>query len=198
MDEIEITSSGSVLFNNSFTGETVENVGSESAGVNVVVPNPASIGIVQNDNRGYFAFCWKSIKTIKDPNGNIPVPNNQNDFVKLLIETVFVGIGGGGGCCAEIVGILDGTDPSILSGQNDVIDFQEITSSGLKLIDTSLSFSILFEGSGGELNGIVVQDGFSISYSGTFRNQLSFLSFEVPNVPDFEGFQRVLIGYSKI
>lgn len=95
------------------------------------------------------------------------------------------------------VGSSGGDIVDILTGNVESTDFQEITGVGVKATDKALSVALEFNGTGGKLKGIVVPDSFTISYSGTLRNEVSTIAFEVPTAAGANGFQRVLVSYTK-
>lgn len=87
-------------------------------------------------------------------------------------------------------------------GQNqyqsiDEISFVENTSAGTQTTDVCMSVTLNFQGAGGTLSGVNVDDGFIISYASTNRNNLNTIEFTVPTSPDANGNQRVILGYSK-
>lgn len=95
-----------------------------------------------------------------------------------------------------IIDYLNGTNPSVLSGNIENGSLVEY------LIDNStdvcLSCTLLFEGDSGELDGVVVQNGFIATYTGTLRNQIGAIPFKVPTAPNVYGNQRVLVAYTKL
>ena len=114
--------------------------------------------------------------------------------IEVSYSTGTGGGGGGGDATASNQVIII----NILSGNIETIDFFQNTTAGTFATDTALSMSIVFNGGGGALNGITVENGFSISYSGTERNQIEPINYTVPTTPNFNGFQRVLISYTKL
>ena len=82
-------------------------------------------------------------------------------------------------------------------GSTDRISFEEITIAGFYTTDPCISVSLNFQGTGGTLNGITVQDGFIISFSASLRNVLNGIDYTIPTAPDSSGNQRVLLGYTK-
>lgn len=124
-----------------------------------------------------------------------------NGAATVLVEWVdgVSGSAAGGATAANqvtIINYLNGTETSLLSGNLEQPSLVEHLVNGST--DNCLSCSILFEGSGGKLNGVTVKNGFIASYSGTFKNQVSTIAFEVPTTPDAFGNQRVLVSYTKI
>lgn len=79
----------------------------------------------------------------------------------------------------------------------DEISFVENTSAGTQTTDVCMSVTLNFQGAGGTLSGVNVDDGFIISYASTNRNNLNTIEFTVPTSPDANGNQRVILGYSK-
>ena len=99
------------------------------------------------------------------------------------------GSGSGGGTAANQVTI---------SGQTDTTSFFEQTVAGGHTTDVCLSMTITFNGIDGILNGVVIIDGYTVTYNGTERNQLSAMDYSTPTAPDPLGFQRVTIAYTKL
>jgi hypothetical protein len=84
------------------------------------------------------------------------------------------------------------------SGNVESTSFVEIIDPGEQTVDNSLSYTLEFNGSGGKVSGVEVPDKFILSYSATFRNEVSGITFEVPTAEDSNGYKRVLIAYSKL
>tara|TARA_B100000287_G_scaffold19324_1_gene19380 strand:- start:390 stop:983 length:594 start_codon:yes stop_codon:yes gene_type:complete len=103
------------------------------------------------------------------------------------------GGGGGGATAANQVIIIN-----ILNGNVETLEFFEQVVAGAHTTDQCLSCSITFNGTGGTLNSINVPDGFTVAYSGTERNEVGTIGYTTPTAPDFNGFQRVLISYTKL
>jgi hypothetical protein len=109
------------------------------------------------------------------------------------------GGGGGGGLATSanqviIQNYLNGTTPSVLSGQIEDTELVEVVALGVQVTDVALSLTILFDGEDGKLDGVTVPDGFIATYTGTLRNQVASIAYVVPTV----GNKRVLIAYTKI
>ena len=94
-----------------------------------------------------------------------------------------------------IIDILDGDTTSVFSGNSETTSLVEHVLNGST--DICISFSIKFYGTGGSLDGVTVESGFTASYSASSRNELSAIAFVRPTAPDFLGFQRVVISYTK-
>ena len=103
------------------------------------------------------------------------------------------GSGSGGSTAANQVIIIN-----ILSGQTDTTSFFEQTVAGGHTTDVCLSMTITFNGIDGTLNGVVIIDGYTVTYNGTERNQLSAMDYSTPTAADPLGFQRVTIAYTKL
>lgn len=124
-----------------------------------------------------------------------------NGAATVLVEWIdgISGSAAGGATAANqviMINYLNGTTPSVLSGNSETPSIIEYLANGMT--DTCLSCSILFEGSNGKLNGVTVKNGFIASFSGTFRNQVIGISFDVPTIADAYGNKRVLVTYTKI
>jgi len=120
---------------------------------------------------------------------------NGASNVEINYSTGAGGGGGGGGTATDTNQVII---INILNGNLETIELFEETTVGVKTTDTCLSLSMVFQGTGGTLNGINVPTGFNVSYSGTERNQINPINYVVPTVADFLGQQRVLISYTKI
>ena len=96
-----------------------------------------------------------------------------------------------------IISYLNGTTTSVFSGNSETPELVEVTAAGIQNTDIALSLGIIFQGTGGKLNGVTVPNTFIAEYSGTMRNEIAAITFEVPTVPDSLGNQRVLISYMK-
>jgi len=96
-----------------------------------------------------------------------------------------------------IISYLNGTTTSVFSGNTETPQLAEVTAAGVQNTDVALSLGIIFQGTGGKLAGITVPDKFIAEYSGTMRNEIREINFEVPTAPDSLGNQRVLISYMK-
>ena len=84
---------------------------------------------------------------------------------------------------------------AVITGNTETPELVEDTNSGGSgVTDVALSVALYFDGDGGTLEGVAVPDGFIAEYSGTFRNQVDELDYEVP----IGGNGRVLIAYTKI
>jgi hypothetical protein len=75
--------------------------------------------------------------------------------------------------------------------------FVEDTTAGARTTDQCYSVTLVFQGDGGTLDGVSVQDGLSVSYSGTLHNQINGIAYSVPTSPNSNGQQRVLLAYIK-
>lgn len=103
------------------------------------------------------------------------------------------GSGSGGGTAANQVIIIN-----ILNGNVETPTLFEQTVLGGFTTDQCLSMSITFNGTGGTLGGVTVDDAYSVTYKGTLRNELGAMDYSTPTAPDGAGFQRVLIAYTKL
>lgn len=124
---------------------------------------------------------------------------NAPATVEVIWTDGISGSAAGGATAANqliIIDFLNGTTTSVLSGNVEQTSLIEYLASGFT--DNCLSCSILFEGTGGFLDGVAVEDGFVASFSGTLRNEILAISFDVPTAPGISGNQRVLVSYTKI
>ncbi len=103
------------------------------------------------------------------------------------------GSGSGGSTAANQVIIIN-----ILQGNTDTAEFFEQTVAGGHTTDVCLSMTIRFDGIDGTLSGVVVEDGFTVTYLGTERNQISSMDYSTPTGASPTGYQRVLIAYTKL
>lgn len=172
---------------------------------------------VEIHNEGVNAIDYKfenSGNTGRIKRGDTIPFNSTSDTLTDIVEITFYapakvnvswtdgtpGGGGGGGGLATaanqviIQNYLNGTTASVLSGQTDNTSLVEVTAAGVQNTDVALSKTLLFDGDGGELDGVSVPNGFIATYTGTLRNQVSSISFQVPT----GGNQRVLIAYTKV
>lgn len=121
-----------------------------------------------------------------------------------LTGVIGVGSGGGGGGDATAanqvieIDILNGTTPSVFSGQEDTPSVVEVTAAGAQITDNALACSLKFYGTGGTINGVIVESGYTVDFGTNERNEVKGIAYTVPTSPDFQGFQRVLITYVKI
>jgi len=94
---------------------------------------------------------------------------------------------------------INGTTPSTLSGQTDTTSVVEDAVAGTRSTDTALAYSIKFYGTGGEIDGNPVENGYIADFGTNNRNQVSGIPYTVPTGADpTTGFQKVLITYIKI
>lgn len=105
--------------------------------------------------------------------------------------------------CA-VTSLAKGTasDPVFVSGVTGVVEtpltIEDTASGGTGTTPSGAkSFSILFEGSGGELNGVAVISGYISSSSASLGNTLSTQDYTVPTTTDtfFPDSPRVVITY---
>jgi hypothetical protein len=120
-----------------------------------------------------------------------------------LTGVIGVGSGGmvGGATAANQVieiNILNGTTPSVFSGQEDTPSVVEVTAAGAQITDKALACSLKFYGTGGTINGVIVESGYTVDFGTNERNEVKGIAYTVPTSPDFQGFKRVLITYVKI
>jgi len=120
---------------------------------------------------------------------------NAPSNIEVSYSTGTGGGGGGGGTATDTNQVII---INILNGNTEAIELFEETTAGAKTTDVCLSCSLVFQGTGGTIDGITVANGFTVSYSGTERNQVASIGYTVPTAPDGLGQQRVLISYTKL
>jgi hypothetical protein len=161
-----------------------------SNGVTYEFVGSGTIGKIEpGENKEFFANSDPITDTIRfvfEASSNIEVSYSTG---------IGSGGGGGGGTATDTNQVII---INILSGNTELIEFFEQTAGGVHLTDICQSMSIVFNGINGTLSGVVVPDGFVVSYAGTERNEIQQLNYTIPTVPDFNGFMRVLISYTKL
>jgi hypothetical protein len=185
------------------------------AAESIVVDSAVSIVLqCTSANAVQFNFANLGTSGVIEPNEVKTIVSN-GDPVTDTIELTFTGaseietswavgagsVPAGGSATAAnqliIISYLNGTTTSVFSGNNETISLVEDTVAGTRNTDIALSMSIRFYGSGGALNGVTVPDGYEANFSGTMRNEIASIPYTVPTSPDFNGFQKVTIAYSK-
>lgn len=175
----------------------------------VVLASASSCSIsCTGDNSVNYLFVVSGETGTIEPNEVLEFTTNQDPIADTIqftfnapsnIEVSYsTGTGGGGGGGGTATDTNQVIIINILSGNTELIEFFEQTAGGVHLTDICQSFSMVFNGRDGTLSGVVVPDGFTVSYSGTERNEIQQLNYTIPNVPDFNGFMRVLISYTKL
>jgi hypothetical protein len=175
---------------------------------NVTITSATSLKLTcTGDNGVSYVFQNSGDTGTIEPKESIEFFTNI-DPVTDVIELTFIGASnievsyatgtGGGGGGGDATASNQVIIINILSGNIETLEFFQNTTAGTFATDTALSMSIVFNGGGGALNGITVENGFSVSYSGTERNQIEPINYTVPTTPNFNGFQRVLISYTKL
>jgi len=178
IENVVITSASSLII--SCTGDN---------SVNYLFVSTGDSGIIDSKEQ-------KEFITNEDPiTDTIKFTFNAPSNVEVTYSTGTGGGGGGGGTATDTNQVII---INILKGNLETIELFEETTVGVKSTDTCLALSMTFQGTGGTLNGITVPAGFTVSYSGTERNQVRPINYVVPTIPDGLGQQRVLISYTKI
>ncbi len=118
---------------------------------------------------------------------------------------------GGGGGASDVNIISNSTDFSTATKQDqqkvvlddiltdlsqllETIEFIEATGAGTTPANVK-KIDLLFLGNGGSLNGIVVPNGFSVSYEASLGNKLTTIGYIAPTIPSIFGAARLLISY---
>lgn len=178
IENVVITSASSLII--SCTGDN---------SVNYLFVSTGDSGVIDSKEQ-------KEFITNEDPiTDTIQFTFNAPSNIEVSYSTGTGGGGGGGGTATDTNQVII---INILNGNLETISLFEETTVGVKNTDTCLALSMVFQGTNGVLDGIIVANGFTISYSGTERNEIRPISYEVPTIPDGLGQQRVLISYTKI
>lgn len=176
---------------------------------NVILTSATSLTLAcTGDNSVSYTFTSTGDTGTIQPNETIDFFSNTDPITDTIqftfnaasnIEVAFsTGVGGGGGGGGTATDTNQVIIINILSGNTELIEFFEQTAAGFQLTDICQSMSMVFNGRDGTLSGVVVPDGFTVSYSGTERNEIQQINYTIPTVPDFNGFMRVLISYTKL